>query len=78
MSAENGMSSSHNLSRIQCRRIKENHGNGEDEEEEEEERESESNSVVSTPASATPDIGAEFFEDLDERVDELQEDEESV
>jgi len=66
------------------RRIIQNHGNRDDEEkEEEEERESESNSVASsTPASATPDIGAEFLgelgEELDSRSDELQEDDESV
>ena len=72
------MSSFHNLTRILWhRRIIENHGDGDDEEEEEE-RESESNSVVSTPASVTPDIGEEFFEELDSRVDELQEDEETV
>ena len=78
------MASSRNLTRFVChRRIIQNHGNRDDEEEEEEEeRESESNSVASTPASATPDIGAEFLgelgEELDSRSDELQEDDESV
>ena len=74
------MASSRNLTCFVChRRIIQNHGNRDDEEEEEEEeRESESNSVVSTPASVTPDIGEEFFEELDSRVDELQEDEETV
>ena len=79
------MASSRNLTCfVSHRRIIQNHGNRDDEEkeEEEEERESESNSVASTPASATPDIGAEFLgelgEELDSRSDELQEDDESV
>ena len=70
----NRMSSFHNLTRILWhRRIIENHGDGDDEEEEEE-RESESSSAA-TPASATPDIGEEFFEDLEERASELQDEE---